>query len=519
MQACYKPRDDRGESNRPGTMTATPEETPGSSAVRAAAPVRARVGLLQAAIAFSFGSLPGMIVSFARSAVVGRELSATSRGEWLALQLVLAYTAQLHFGVHFGLYRSAAMRLGANDIEGLRREKATAFAVTLGASALALLAGLVASFAIAPSEPIAAAWIGALSAASIFRSYYISALKAESQFTTLGKATLVASIVGLPSLFVISRWGIRGVLFGLFAQMIVELMYLARFESIVSPRIHGRVLRAQLAIGLGVLAVTAAQTAVASSERVAMLRVIGKAATGDYYVGAMVATFVPLLGAIPFAVVAPRLFEEVGRGGTSKDLLRWTVGAARMAADGLAFFVGVGALALPLAVALVWPTQIGGIRAAQIAVFGTYAAVLTNAVSASFFALSRLVAQFVIVVVCAGISFAVAIAALHLRPTVEVGAAAGAFGLYLSYVASVFGTCWISARSTRDGWPHLAATLWQPTAVAATVLLCSNLVQSRFPLTTPAGFAAVEAIYLVLMSPLAIRSLRRLRDLRAGQVR
>lgn len=474
-----------------------------------------RKTLIRAAAQYSVGMLIAMVGSIARVGVTARLLSEEQNGIWLGLQLLLGYAGNLHFGSLYGMFRSVPMLRAREDHAGAEREKSTAFTFVLtmtfvGAAALLFLAPRIAE----PTSPRQVALTMALLAANLLRMYFTTLMKSESRFKELSTATGLGAVATLGGLLLVLKWKLDGLLIGMLAQIVVEVLYLAWRGGIPKLKIEKSVLRGQLAVGLMTLLTTLGVIALTNADRTIMLRLCGTQQAGLYYIGANVVILLPTLAAIPGAVLTPRFFEHVGRGENLMPLVERPV---RTMAYGLGWGCAAGAVALPATVRILWPHHVPGIPAALCALFGTYPLVLSGLVSNVYYALDRQGIHVAILAISAVVAYALAALGVVATGGAIVGAAGGAaIALYLYNFASTVGSLRVAGEPTSRA-VQLALETLGPAVWAAALLLGVRLVFGTGWMSGSIPVALIgEVVVAVGFLPLVPRAIRAFRGARAA---
>ena len=489
-----------------------------AEAAPAAAPAESlRKKLIRAAAQYSIGMLIAMMGSIARVGVTARLLSEEQNGIWLGLQLLLGYAGNLHLGSLYGMFRSVPIKRARGEHADAEREKGTAFTFVLvmtviGALALLVLAPRIAS----PTSPRQVGLTMALLATNLLRMYFVTLVKSESRFKELSTSTGVGAVATLLGLLLVVKWRLDGLLMGMLAQQVVEVLYLASRTGIPKLAMERPILKEQLRVGLMTLLITVGVIAVTNADRTIMLRLCGTEATGLYYIGANVVILLPTLAAIPGAVLTPQYFERVGRG---ESLLPLVERPLRTMAYFCALTCAAGAVALPATVKISWPHHSPGVPAAICALFGTYPIVLAGLVSNVYYALDRQGLHVGILGVSAVLGYAFAAAGVMLMGGAITGAAAGAaVALFLYYAASTIGSLRLAGGTAPEA-ARLALETLGPAVWAAAMVAIVRVV---FGADWLAGSLKVGALATGLVTiafvPLVPRAVRAFRGTSAAGV-
>ncbi len=464
--------------------------------------------LLRSAAHFSAGQMVSMLASIVRIAISARVLSKETTGLWLGMQLVLSYGGSLHLGALLGLFRSVPMLRAKNDSAAARLEEQTSFAFVCGVSALSAAPLWWITHRVCPNAaPRQVAGVVALVVIGLFRAYFNTVIKAYSRFKDLAVGLAWGSAAAVLTLPLIVVFGLDGLIVSTGAQALVEIAILAGRLPPPGLGFSPAVLSSQIRVGALTLLTSLALLLLTTIDRTVMLERLGTEATGNYYIGANVMVLMPIVVAMPAAVLSPQFFERVGRNEDVQPLVERPV---RLAALGFAALIGVGAAAIGPVCALFWPKLTGGSSAAQAALFATYPLVLAGLVSNVYYAHNRQGLHLVILVATAGMSFLLAHAGVSLTKTVTGAAAGAAIGLYLYFPASCCGAFFVLGN-VRAGI-RLVGTTLPPIVYAAVVSIASQLASSHIHGSTLTQGAIATVLTSLLVSPLLWRARTLLRD-------
>jgi O-antigen/teichoic acid export membrane protein len=468
-----------------------------------------RSKLLRAAAEYSLGSALGLVGTIVRVGAAARLLPHDVVGLWLGLQLVLSYGQNLHFGVLFGMFRNVPLLRARGDEQGALRVKQSSLGFVLAASALAAVA-LVVALAVEHDAQRRRylALTGALTLVTIIKSYYVTLYKGDNRFRELGISSAVGSTVSIATLVLIWSFGLGGLIVGMLAQAATELLYLIVRTAPIRPRLERVVIWEQLTIGFITLLLNVASVLLTSIDRTVMLRQLGTKQTGFYYLGANAIVLLPMIFAMPAAVLTPQFFERVGRG---EPLLPLVERPVRVTATALAVLLGVGAFAVPPAVALIWPTLAPGNTATIFALVATYPLVLSGLVTNVFYALNRQVLSLVAVIAACTTSFLVATAATWAHPTIVSAAAGSAFGLFVYLVIVVLAAYQVAGSGWRAGFPLLRDSLLPAVIIAALTAVIHVVAGKLMPGGVVRRAIVEEVVFCALTARTVFRELKALR--------
>ena len=404
--------------------------------------------LLAGAGRYSIGSILGMAGRIARVALTARMLSPEDAGTWLGLQLILGYGANLHFGVLFGMFRNVPVARARGDDDGADKVIRTSFTFVLGGTLLGALVTVPVAVRFAQSSGRVALATALLLAVTLLRSYYATLFKAEGRFAELGAVGAIGGVVSVITLPLIWLFGVEGVLLGMLAQACVEGAYM--LVRVAMPRfgLEMTVLRQQLSLGMMTLLTSVGMVLLTSIDRTVMLRRVGPAETGLYYLGANVLLLLPALAALPFDVLTPRYFERVGRG---EDLMPLLADPLRLTAKGFAPLIAVGATLVDPVIHTFFPNLRGGENATLIAIAVSYPLVLATFAPHVFYALDRQLPSVLMIIGCSLAGIGAAVAAAWLGGGIAWIAAGAGVGQVLYHVVTTVGATALIGRPLRTG--------------------------------------------------------------------
>lgn len=448
-----------------------------------------------------------MLASIARIAVSARLLGAEANGVWLGLQLVVSYGSNLHFGSHFGLFRAVPMARAAGDHEAARREIETSFSFTAGVATLSTPVLLLVTRWLYPNVPLHQV-VGtvAIVILNLAKAYYNSVLKAESRFSDIAVGSAAGAVISFAGLVLIYKLGLDGLILGTALQAITEGVFYARAAKSPALRFDRRVLWHQLRVGIVTLLTSLGTLLLTTIDRTVMLQRLGAKTAGLYYIGANVMVLMPIVAALPAAVLTPQFFERVGRG---EDVLPLVVRPVRIASLFFAILIAVGASVIEPTIGLLWPHLVGGASAAQAALFATYPLVLAGLVSNIYYAHDRQGLHVWILVASAAVSFGLAHLGVTLTHDVFGAAAGAAGGLFVYFPVSAVVALAVLGRA-RDGallaWKAAPAIVY-----AAVVVAASRWVAAHAGPAPLLQIAVGLGVSVVAIAPLALAMRRAIR--------
>lgn len=464
-----------------------------------------RQTLLRHAAQYSVGIFLGMVVSIGRAGVSARYLPAEQIGYWIALQLLVNYAANLHFGTLFGMFRSIPIKLASGDVAGAEEEKRTAFSFISVVVIVGTVLATVAAPKLAPQ--ILARYIFeaiGLSAVTLLKSAYTTVFKAEKRFGELALSGAIGAFLGVGTIIAIPRFGLDALICGMTAQTMCETGVLAARGGIPKFGFPAGVLRTQLRVGVVTLVTNVGVTALMSIDRTVMLQVFGTTAAGLYYIGANIVLLVPVIATVPASVLTPHFFERVGK---NEDLRSLVEKPVMLMSYGFSWVVAAGLVAIAPAVHLLWPHLAGGITAAKLALVGTIPIVLVGPVSNVYYAVDRQKAQVVVLLTMSAATYLAAMVGAHVTHDISGAAGGAALGLFAYYTASLGGAFWLVSGRTYDGL-LLACRSLAPLAWALLLVAVTDFALGRvWP--SPSLVRGVSAEFLVLfgMAPWLWRAL------------
>ncbi|MDP3277832.1 MAG: hypothetical protein Q8Q09_21795 [Deltaproteobacteria bacterium] len=434
--------------------------------------------LLRAAAQFSAGQMIAMLTSIGRIALSAHVLSKSEAGLWLGIQLVFSYGVNLHLGSIFGAFRSIPMLRGKGDFEASKREEETTFAFVCVISMVAFPVLFVATRLTCPTASVTQA-VGAAATVVImlFRGYYNALFKALSLFKEVARSMVWGATVSALCLVAIYKWGLNGLMLSTAAQWLVELVFLAVRAPRLALRLNASVLVSQIRVGFGTLLTTVAVVFLTTIDRTVMIKRLGTDATGAYYIGANLMVLMPVIASMPSAVLTPQFFARYGRG---ESLVPLVDRPLRLASLGFASLLGVGSVATPAIISVLWPHLFSGSAAAQSALFATYPLVLAGLVSNVYYAHDKQWLHIAILLGAAGCGFGFAHLGVSLLHTITGAAVGAALGLYVYLPAAVLGAFWL-LNEMKLGMQLLLQSLW-PIAYAGGLSFVVGAVMARvFP--------------------------------------
>jgi O-antigen/teichoic acid export membrane protein len=484
-----------------------------STSGEAARPESLARRLIRASAQYSAGQIVSMLASIARVALSARVLGAEAGGIWLGLQLVMSYGSNLHLGSVFGLFRGVPLLKAQGKDEEAEREKETSFSFVLLATACSAPILFFAARKLSPGASTRQL-VGTvvLIGITLLRGYYNTVLKAESRFKELAAAYAFGAFVSLFGLLLIWRYKLDGLIAATGLQMAVETLYYHRLTGAPRLAISRRILWLQIRVGFVTLLTSLGMVLLTTVDRSVMLQRLGAEATGFYYIGANVMLLMPVIIALPAAVLTPQFFERFGRG---EDVTPLVTTPVRLASWMFAALVALGAISIPPVVMLMWPALSDGISAAQVAMFTTYPLVLAGLVANVYYAHDKQGIHVVILFASAAVGFGLAHLGVILTHAI-VGAALGACAaMYLYFPLCTIGAFWVVGR-WREG-ASLAASTYIPIFYAGILVVGVQQALAHTALSPIVRGICGVAVVALGVTPLLARVQRDVRERLRGR--
>ncbi len=465
-------------------------------------PAAPRVSLLRSALEYSIGSGLGLVGSILRVGVTARLLSPEARGLWLGLQVAFGYAQNLHFGTLYGMFRMVPMLRGRGDVAGAEAAKRTTagFVVVLTSVAWVVLGG----YALLSRDAGHTRYYvltGVLTTATLLRSYYGTLFKAESRFRDVSISATIGGATSILSIALVWWAGLDGLIWGMTIQALLESSWFMSKQALPGLSLDKTVLRELLHVGVMTLIVTLATLALGNVDRTVMLARLGTGATGNYYIGANILVLVPAVSALPADVLSPRFFENYGATGRGDSLVDLVERPVRAGSVLFAALLGMGVLAMPPVVWLLWPGLMSGLDAARLAALSTFPVIMMGLATKVFYAMNRQAVQVVIIAASAALGFSAAHVAASLSPTLTSIVAASSLGLFANYLFGMLAAYRLMEQSLRSGITLVAQSML-PLALAALLVLLGQVVGDRFlPATSFVRCAVSEVVFCACFAP------------------
>lgn len=254
-----------------------------------------------------------------------RFLDPTTYGVWLALNILLAYSAYAHLGLEYGMGVRLPYYRGKEDAE---RERAIETTVYTAWTALALImAFAVAMYALWRTTGLVRWGLVAIAAmipleqqSQFFVRWHTSSRIDFEQMTWLSLARSVALLVlVVPAA---ALFGIYGVIGGtLIVSALIAAAWHSRATFPIRLVISGDALRELLRVGFPIALVVGAGMLIESADRMLILAVLGTVSLGYYGVtglgGSSVYSFLSQAG----SAMSPHMAQEMGRSGDAPEVL------------------------------------------------------------------------------------------------------------------------------------------------------------------------------------------------------
>jgi len=299
--------------------------------------------------------------------LVMRFLNPADYGIWLGLNVLLAYTAHLHFGMEYGLGIRIPYYKAQENVQQVRDIESTVYTLWTGITMLASLG--VGSYALLVDRPSIERW-GLLTLCGLilfvqqhqfYSRWQTSALK---DFSLISKLSVVRGVVSLILIVPLAwKYSIYGVMAGTF--LISALMLLLWiWQSPFKPTLgyNGKIFSEMLRIGVPIALTAFCSMFLDTLDRAIILVQLGKESLGAYGITTLATTVCYGFVAQAGSALSPHIAEEMGKRpdcpeAMEKFLVKPTLVFGALSALAIIFAVSF----LPLFVEVALPKYSGGV--------------------------------------------------------------------------------------------------------------------------------------------------------------
>lgn len=325
---------------------------------------------------FSFFGSSTILIQVSRvivEIIIAKIVGPKIWGVWYLLNLFIAYRGVLTLGIDNGMNREVPVRIGAGLEEDARDLQNSTFTALFYASLL-VSAGLLLLFFYADNA--ISVYIPALIllfCSAQFYHFLSIVLKSNSRFNLVSKKQYFASIL-LPiiSIYLTRLIGLNGFIIGYALALLVSSLYVYKLSGIRLRVVnHWKTNFYLIKIGFPIMAVGITYTFLNTLDRWLIEVYYGTEALGLYSLSIMIFAAMTLFPKIISQQIYPRMAQLWGKSRSLKKLkylcYKQSVYTAYLV---IPVFIIAFLFIKPL-VSWILPEYIGGIRSAQIIVFGS----------------------------------------------------------------------------------------------------------------------------------------------------
>lgn len=437
--------------------------------------------------------------------LAARLLGPAQWGVWQGASLVTRYGLLSHLGAIDGMNRELPLQRGRGDEVEARAVVDVTFTITVIAAAVTAIAVWVGARVLAtePTWNLALQVVALVTALQLLGSFSETVSRAQSRFGVVVHLSVLRGVLSLvgAGLVVVGAFG--GFLAGqlLLAGLVAAYAW-TRIGRIPRWSLSRPQLRSLLSFGIPITLLGLATLALASVDRILILRYLTEEDLAFYSLGGLVFAPFQVIVSASSAVTYPRMTERVGRTGSGRASRNLLMLPIETFAVGVCFALGVVYVMLPPAVALLLPAYTPGIESTRILLFGLFLLALFSFPTNLLLSLRQQKLLMMLMIGFAGLSLLLVDLALRLG----YGIVGVAVASTLAYLANFSGTAYIALRFT-DFSPAEAA--WHVVRflgpLATTVLI---VVAGERVLTAVGAVPPVSSfVLLALLSAVYVRPL------------
>ena len=326
---------------------------------------------------FAGGNLLSMFLRMAGGALIAKACEPSVLGRFNAIGLVLGYVSFLQLGVLSGFVRELPYFYGKGDVKKAHTlaSAAQAWALLLGSvigSALLLVAlwqCLQGRF------DLAAGW--AANAVAVFvlfygQQYLQFLYRTYGDFSRLAVLNVIQNCLGLALVGLVFIWGFYGLCARVAILSCATVFMLWYWRPLhVSPSWDGKELKHLLMIGAPIFISTQIHSFWPVLDATLVFRHLDSHGLGLYSLVIMASQAANLLPLAVSQIIYPRMVEEYGRTGKSRNCLRMAVKPTLYLIGGMLPLVTLGWILCPRIISFIVPKYVEAIPAVRLALLAS----------------------------------------------------------------------------------------------------------------------------------------------------
>ncbi len=310
--------------------------------------------------------------------LIRRLLGPTMMGVWATLQILLNYGGYLHLGSMQAGAKEIPFHLGRKDqrMADEITNNIFSFSLLMAALTAALLAVGSILYRRELTPPIQAGLIsvGLILIGQRAYNFTVMVLRGHKSFALLSRLTIVTAVLDV-ALAGILIWlfGIYGLYSAVLGSLVLSILFVwKRLPCKVRFSMDREVLRGVAKIGLPMLLIGLAFTALRTMDKIMVVKYLGATQLGIYSIALMAGNYVFGLSNMVGILTLPRYSEHFGDKGDAQALGKYMDQTNKAMGVVLPVMLGFFYFLAPLLIRLLLPKYVEGIAAMQWMLLGTY---------------------------------------------------------------------------------------------------------------------------------------------------
>jgi len=307
-------------------------------------------------------------------------------GLFSEIMLIFDYARYSHLGIVDSLDKELPVSYGKKDHQRMEMLKDIGFSICLIVSlciATALL--LVSLFMDIAESRLLVIGIRIVSIMVVVRtitSLYIVLNRSRNRFSIISRYTILAAIADIAlKIFLISRYGLLGLLWATLLTLIIGLAYFYK----ASGKHFKLILKFPLKeaaglfkVGFPIFIMGFVLMTLRNLDRIMIIRLLDLEQLGFYTIALMVSVYIVQLPNLIYAVFFPRFYQVYGEKQNISDIKEFFIKPTLVFAYFFPVLIGLVILALPLLVHYVLPAYTAGLTPAYLLLLGSSFLALIN---------------------------------------------------------------------------------------------------------------------------------------------
>lgn len=296
-------------------------------------------------------------------------------GVWNLMNVLLAYSANMHLGVLHGMNKLIPIYKARNEYRNEKLLVSSTFWFNIILAAIAVVGFIISAFYFDVSYKIPLLIIGLASFCQQLFAYYFSLLRSNEKFKIVSIGTALLSIITLLFIFIltsVSKYKIEAGLFSIVISNIFVVIYFHKSHKIYISDFDSNIIRKALATGLPLIIIGILDTLLITADRWLIASNYSKNILGNYALGVMTSGLISVIPGVISSVIYPKLIQKYTANNDLKEFAKLVIQPIKTIWILMFLLTGISMVLIPFLITNYLPKYIASISLVELFIIGAY---------------------------------------------------------------------------------------------------------------------------------------------------